>query len=157
MPCVLRKNSHVFKTGPCWCAARSALRRVRAVHGRDLLISVTLSCPWHPRLHSGSRGESGMESRVRFSPEVILISSVLVLVTGRSHMAHLHSGGWGLAPFLFWTRFSVKAELIGCIHIIKKDSYRLPYTLGRMEPTDGFSHSREAENSVAAQLTRLTV
>lgn len=98
-----------------------------------------------------------MESRVRFSPEVTLVSSILVLVTVRSYMAHLHSGGWGLAPFLFWTRFSIKAELIGCIHIIKRDSYRLPYTLGRMEPTDGFPHSREAENSVAAQLTRLTV
>lgn len=149
MLCVLRKNSHVFKTGPGWYAARSALSRVRAVHGRDLLISATLSCPWHPRLRSGSRGESGMESRVRLSPEVTLISSILVLVTVRSHMAHLHLGGWGLAPFLFWTRFSIKAELIGCIHIIKRDSYR--------KPTDGFPHSREAENSVAAQLTRLTV
>lgn len=86
---------------------------------------------------------------MRFSPEVTLISSILVLVTVRSHMAHLHSGGWGLAPFLFWTRFSIKAELIGCIHIIKRDSYS--------KPTDGFPHSREAENSVAAQLTRLTV
>lgn len=36
MLCVLRKNSHVFKTGPGWCAARSALSRVRAVHGREL-------------------------------------------------------------------------------------------------------------------------
>lgn len=74
-------------------AARSVLSRVCAVHGRDLLISVTLSCPWHPRLHSSSRGESDMENRVRFSPEVTLISSILVLVTGTSHMTHLHSGG----------------------------------------------------------------
>lgn len=54
-------------------------------------------------------------------------------------------------------RFSLKAELIGCTHIIKRESYRLPYTVGRMEPTDGFPHSREAEDSVAAPLTRLTV
>lgn len=141
MLCVLRKNSHVFKPGPCWCAARSVLSRVCAVRGRDLLILVTFSCPWHLRLYSSSRGENDMENCMRFSLEVSLISSILALVTGRSHMTHLHSGGWGLAPFLCWTRFSIKAELIGCIPIIKRESYRLPYTLGRMEPTDGFPHS----------------
>lgn len=74
-----------------------------------------------------------MENCGSFRPDVTLITFLLRLVTGTSHMALLSSEGWGLLTLLCWTKFSGKADPVGCILIVKRDLYRVVYILGARE------------------------